>query len=152
MNGASFTITKYTDDTFKNKDEAWGEKGSKILTDEKKSDGTYTLNGVFAFEDLSIGYYKIEETQFPAGYVKMSEDPAFKVELDDNKYKITMIGNSDNICLIDNDLTIIIGNTPGVALPSTGGPGTRLYYLLGIMLTAFAGAGLVMRKRRRAAS
>lgn len=43
-------------------------------------------------------------------------------------------------------------NTPegGYELPSTGGPGTSLYYLLGIMLTAFACLGLVMRKRRRA--
>ena len=45
-----------------------------------------------------------------------------------------------------------IPNTPGAALPNTGGPGTTTLYLLGIMLTAFAGAGLVMRKRRRDAA
>ena len=46
---------------------------------------------------------------------------------------------------------ITVGNTPGAALPNTGGSGTIALYLLGFMLTAFAGAGLVMRKRRKAA-
>ena len=45
-----------------------------------------------------------------------------------------------------------IANNAGYELPSTGGPGTSLNYLLGIMLTAFAGFGLVMRKRKRVAS
>jgi len=46
-----------------------------------------------------------------------------------------------------------VENEPGAELPSTGGPGTTLLYLLGILLTGLAGAGLVMsmEKRRRAA-
>ena len=48
---------------------------------------------------------------------------------------------------------VIVNQTfGGYELPSTGGPGTNLLYLLGIMLTAFAGAGLVLRKRRRDAA
>ena len=35
--------------------------------------------------------------------------------------------------------------------PATGGPGTTLIYLFGIMLTGFAGTALVMRRRRKAA-
>ncbi|MDO5138536.1 MAG: SpaA isopeptide-forming pilin-related protein [Oscillospiraceae bacterium] len=44
-----------------------------------------------------------------------------------------------------------VGNTPGAALPNTGGPGTTALYLLGIMLTGLAGAGLVMRRKKKAA-
>ena len=44
---------------------------------------------------------------------------------------------------------IRVWNSQGYALPSTGGPGTNLIYLIGLMLTGIAGAGLVMRKRRR---
>ena len=39
----------------------------------------------------------------------------------------------------------------GVELPSTGGPGTRLYLMTGLLLTGFAGAGLLLRRRREAA-
>lgn len=43
---------------------------------------------------------------------------------------------------------LTVPNSAGAVLPSTGGPGTDRIYLLGIMLTAFAGAGLLMRKKR----
>ncbi|MBR1812886.1 MAG: LPXTG cell wall anchor domain-containing protein, partial [Lachnospiraceae bacterium] len=46
---------------------------------------------------------------------------------------------------------ITVYNSTGYELPSTGGPGTNLIYLLGIVLTGFAGTGLALRKRRRTA-
>ena len=47
---------------------------------------------------------------------------------------------------LNNEYTI--QNEPGKPLPATGGTGTNLIYLLGIMLTGLAGAGLVMKRRR----
>ena len=44
---------------------------------------------------------------------------------------------------------IINRDTGSYELPATGGPGTKLFYLLGAMLTVLAGAGLVARKRRK---
>ena len=44
---------------------------------------------------------------------------------------------------------LTIANEPGAELPSAGGPGTKLIYLFGIMLIGFAGAGLVMMRRKR---
>ena len=41
-------------------------------------------------------------------------------------------------------------NDAGVSLPSTGGHGTNLIYLLGTILTMLAGAGVMMQKRRKA--
>ena len=41
-----------------------------------------------------------------------------------------------------------IMNNPGVALPSTGGPGTNLIYLLGLTLTGLAGTFLLKWKNR----
>ena len=93
--------------------------------------------------------------------MKLENDPVFQIAvngttgdlevvlLDNNGAPIN--GNTTEMIVVNND-TIVVGNTPGVALPSTGGPGTNLYYLLGIMLTAFAGVGLVMKRRRRIAS
>jgi len=47
--------------------------------------------------------------------------------------------------------TFTIENEPGVELPKTGGPGTTSIYLIGTMLTVLAGAGILMRRRRKAA-
>ena len=41
-----------------------------------------------------------------------------------------------------------IMNNPGVELPATGGPGTSLIYLFGFLLTAFAGASLIVKRDR----
>ena len=50
----------------------------------------------------------------------------------------------------DDDMqNVKITNSAGVELPSIGGPGTSLIYLLGILLTVSAGAGLMMRKRHK---
>lgn len=42
-----------------------------------------------------------------------------------------------------------IGNEPGSELPYTGGPGTTLFTLLGAMLIAFAGFGMIRMKSSR---
>jgi len=42
-----------------------------------------------------------------------------------------------------------VGNTPGAALPNTGGSGTNMIYLLGMILTGIAGTGLMMQKHKR---
>ena len=67
--------------------------------------------------------------------------------------KIILLNNAGGLVrLVDGELTIVVGNEPGAALPNTGGPGTTLFYMIGLMLTALAGAGLVMKKRRRNAA
>ena len=50
-----------------------------------------------------------------------------------------------------NDDTLVIPNAPGVALPSTGGPGTTSLYLLGGALVLFAVMGFVLRNRLKRA-
>jgi LPXTG-motif cell wall-anchored protein len=43
---------------------------------------------------------------------------------------------------------LILQNTAGYELPSTGGPGTKLLFILGIMLMSFAGIGTIILNRR----
>ena len=87
---------------------------------------------------LLNGSYVLKEREAPAGYIITNNTTAFTVA----DGQVTAGGNG---------LTFEIPNPPGAALPNTGGPGTNKIYLLGIMLSGIAGAGLVMRKRRRAA-
>ena len=44
--------------------------------------------------------------------------------------------------------TFTVGNKIGVKLPHTGGPGTALYTIPGLMLILLAGGTLARRKRR----
>ena len=51
---------------------------------------------------------------------------------------------------VDGRDGIKVGNPAGAALPHTGGLGTTMFYILGLLLTGLAGAGLVLSKRRAA--
>lgn len=98
---------------------------------------------------LPDGEYRMDEVHTPAGYVNTLGSVYFKIEngvitsqTADNSDKATL-DTSGNIALL------IVANTPGAALPNTGGSGTHLFYLLGGILIALAGAGLVIKRRRR---
>lgn len=156
--GATFTIEKYISLNPANKDTEWGTNGSVTKAD---TEGT----GMFSFADLTSGYYKIVEDVSPDGYIRTTEAPVIEVRVNEstgelevyllkkgegNTY-VDVTDNNDGMVKISNK-KITVGNEPGAALPNTGGPGTTALYLIGILLTAFAGAGLAMKKRRKAAS
>ena len=60
-----------------------------------------------------------------------------------------LFANASRVDAIHPELgwIVTIRNDSGVALPSTGGPGTRLFTLLGIMLIALTGILLWRRQR-----
>ena len=57
---------------------------------------------------------------------------------------------NQNATVTGSSMEITLSNESGAALPNTGGPGTTIFYLIGLMLFSLAGAGLVMRRKRKA--
>ena len=80
--------------------------------------------------------YTISETEHPDGYIP----PQY---FDSDGEPIRPGGSS-----IQSGGTIV-NAVATYELPQSGGPGTTLIYLLGLMLTGFAGAGIVLRKKER---
>ena len=136
------------------KDTAWNAEHST----ESSGDG----NGTFEFENLPVGYYKIIETEYPAGYNKMESDPIIlirKIE-GQNRLEVVQVDQSGNplddtsseiIRILPNQTneptSIVVGNTPGASLPYTGGAGTKVFMLFGLILVA--GAGFLLRVKKR---
>ena len=147
LKNATFRIEKYTSNSYNGLDTSWGNDGCKSLTDDDD-------NGEFSIEGLSTGFYKIVETRCPDGYIKCSEDPTFEVKMNDTTKELEIVLlNSNQLGFVKynkNDATLLYGNEPGEALPSTGGFGTTSFTIIGSMLFAGAGAMLVMKKRRSA--
>ena len=118
-----------------------GENGLIDLTDTTEM----TLAG------MASGIYKLSETNAPPGYIILTKDIYFNVA---NGTVTLTDENGDaktysDVSLLDNNTTIAVKNNIGASLPSTGGPGIALLYLIGTILTSLAGAGLVVRKRRK---
>ena len=154
-----------------------GEETKKVV---QIGDELATSGGRITVDDLSYasdGTYYLVETEAPAGYNMLTEPIVMHLYLDDaythymtphgsiareqiadDPYNWTQTINrfvydSSKEGVVDaSKITIEVLNNPGITLPNTGGPGTNLIYIFGIMLTGLAGVGLVMKRRRRNAA
>ena len=106
-----------------------GETGT-VTTITSPDSGKFTIKG------LSAGTYKLEETKQPAGYNKLSGPVTVVIDMDG---KVTVGGTE--VTQVD------VENKKGTVLPSTGGMGTTMIYLIGGVLVL--GSGVVLATKRR---
>ena len=162
LTGAAFKLEKL----IKGKD---GAAGTWTTVKEFTVDETTTS---FTFSGLDDGQYKLTETKTPAGYntidpiyfvIEATHDetadaPALKTlnayltDANGNKQTEMKDGESVNIDLGTVDLTAgsittTVVNKSGSELPSTGGMGTTIFYVLGGVLVLAAVVLLVTKKR-----
>lgn len=148
LTGAEFKLEKYNKET----DEAgeWEE-----ITVVKNDEGT-----TFTFTGLDDGNYRLTETKTPAGY--NSIDPIeFTVTaehevLSDNPALTSLSGNATTgeLTFTSNiekgSLSADVVNMSGSTLPSTGGMGTTIFYVVGSILVLGAAILLITKKRMSA--
>ena len=105
-------------------------------------------NGVFNIKGLDAGTYVLKETTVPDGYNKCSDTTvvisATHAEAADGSSATTTLSENAN-------LTNTIENKSGATLPSTGGMGTTIFYVVGSILVIGAVVLLVSKKRMNAA-
>ena len=110
-----------------------------------------STGGVQTISGLPDGTYRLYESVVPPGYISTYRYIQFTVENRVIKDVKTDTGeDADFIQASGNSLALLkVTNEAGVALPSTGGPGTRSFTILGSLLILAAGI-LLWRKRRAA--
>ena len=105
-------------------------------------------NGRFSIVGLDTGTYYLEEIKAPAGY-NLLKDP-IKVVITATVDSGTNVGTATVTYGETSTGEVKIENNTGTELPSTGGMGTTIFYVLGGVLMAGAFVLLVVRKRMRA--
>lgn len=101
-----------------------------------------TTNGTgkFSIQGLKPGDYWLEETAAPKGYNKLTK--RIKVHINEaGNYVINDENTGSPISQVD------VANKSGTVLPSTGGAGTTMIYLIGGALVL--GSGVVLATKRR---
>ena len=91
---------------------------------------------------LAEGTYYLTELSTADGYNLLTEDIVIAIDADGNA---TVKGDSDLYSANNNEIKVV--NNSGSVLPSTGGIGTTLFYVIGAILVLAAGVLLVARRR-----
>lgn len=111
-----------------------------VSGEEGVTDITTTTTGKFTLQGLA-GTYWLEETEAPKGYNKLTKRTKVDIGIDG---KITV---DDNASYVDE---VKVLNKSGSLLPSTGGAGTTMLYVVGFILVL--GSGIVLATKKRANS
>ena len=98
-------------------------------------------NGKITFAGLAAGEYTLTETKTNDGYNLLSGP--ITVTIDD---KGTATFSGDGASTLEGN-AVKINNQSGAVLPSTGGIGTTIFYIIGAILVVGAGVVLVTRRR-----
>ena len=112
------------------------EKSAEGFTSAVIEAGRATVKGL----DADTSYW-LEETEAPAGYNKLAG--RVEVKMENSNLTTTMTGDT----WANGDGGVQITNNSGTELPSTGGMGTTIFYVLGSVLVLGAVVLLVTKKR-----
>lgn len=100
---------------------------------------TTSNSGKLEIKGLDVGTYYLEEIEAPKGYNKLTK--SIEVKIADKTGAITVDGKSIS------DTTVKVENKAGTTLPTTGGIGTTIFYLIGGGLMVAAAVLLIAKKR-----
>lgn len=155
LDGAEFSITKNDGEEFKIvvNGGATAVEGSTVTL----TTGTYNSKaGKLVIKGLEEGTYVLRETKAPEGYSKLTNPITIVItaksngELDEEKTTINGVSVKGKVAT-PGTVPVTVENHKGFSLPSTGGMGTYLFTVGGIVIMAAAALVLVaMRKRNRA--
>lgn len=107
-------------------------KGNAVLTSLENT-------GHIDIEGLKEGTYYLKETKAPKGYNLLKNPVKIRI---DSEGKIYVDGSTK-----ENTGNVEVKNNSGTLLPSTGGMGTTLIYLAGIVLVVLSGYVLISKRR-----
>ena len=139
--GAGFCL--YSDEACAHKVELYKEGDFyfpiKNATDKKTVEEMYSdKDGKFNIKGLDAGTYYLRETTPPTDYSACA-DTRIVISATHDEYNVNLDGS--------NLSTTIINNKSGITLPSTGGMGTTLFYVIGGGLMVAAAVLLITKKR-----
>ena len=161
LKDGSYTAAGPTDDNAASYDSTT-QKYEKVTVVTKDTVATeintvgYTnADGVLTFAGLNAGEYVITELVAPSGYNLLKDSITITIvenaDFDNANWTVTeKVGDKDATTLSagdDNLFSFTVENNSGTELPSTGGMGTTLFYILGGLLVVGAGVVLVTKKR-----
>lgn len=135
---AVFTLSKKSDGTEPIKLTKTNENSNiyKVNNNGTITDITTPGDGKFTIQGLGAGTYYLTETKQPEGYNKLSGPVTVVID----ETGLVKVGESEAN-------PVKVENKTGTVLPSTGGAGTTMIYLVGAVFVLGSGVVLVTKRR-----
>ena len=148
---ANGVITEWNTTTPTRKLVSGDTNGDGVISSDEKTANT----GKFIIKGLDSLIYHLEEVKAPEGYNKMEESVVVTINGTISDHNLTnLAGSADSNVgtgtVSDGKLVVTVDNNPGTLLPTTGGIGTTIFYIVGGVLVLGAGAAFVMKRRNEA--
>ena len=163
LSNVEFTLTKGTDAVnaapVNVKEVTDSNQNTFYVTDNKADSNTVKTNaeGKIYIRGLEAGTYFLTETKTNAGYVLLKNPVKIVIEQTNSttgaasatvdSKNTTMKEDSLNKGSATAEVPLTVVNHKGFDLPATGGAGTALFTIAGIVIVAVAAALLFMRKK-----
>ena len=130
----------------------WDDSAKEVkwVTDKKDATPkTTTAAGKASFQGIAAGSYFLEETKAPDGYNKLKAPVSVTITAEyDKDGKLTGTSANANTKAEGQYIQKVeVPNKAGAVLPSTGGIGTTIFYVLGSILVLGAAVLLIAKKR-----
>ena len=149
--GAEFILYKGSDES--NRDYAQVANGKLTGWTKEKAEATTLVSdadGKIAVEGLDADTYYLEETKAPGGYNKLAGPVKVVIShtvTDEGAHMTHTLKQDATDVAVER---VEIENKSGTELPSTGGIGTTIFYVLGSILVIGAVVLLITKKRMSA--
>lgn len=151
-NTAPADENKESYDSITNKYEKITTVTKNTVTTSINTSAYVDANGVLTFEGLADGTYTITELIAPNGYNMLKSPITITIESNATLGGCTWtVKKGDADLTAENNLySFTVVNTTGTELPTTGGIGTTIFYIVGSVLALGAVVLLVTKKRMNA--
>lgn len=117
----------------------------KAIGDETGSSTELVSNaqGKITIQGLAAGTYYLYETETVKGYNKLTKPVQIEIKTDG---KIEYANKGETLQAVGADGFVKVENKTGTVLPSTGGVGTTMMYIVGAVLLIGSGVILITKK------
>ncbi len=138
--------TLYTKEEFEYEVTSDGKTGSIVATTDDQ--------GHITFLGLNAGTYTLTETKAPNGYNQLKDSITFTITFNASDKTFSISSENAEFSADSGSASIFITtikNNAGIELPGTGGMGTTVFYVIGVILVLGAVVILVTRRRMNSA-